>query len=318
MADADKGQSVEISAGDGGRVRPAAAADSGQGRYGQGPAAAQVAQFNTVMRGIYGKARKQLLAATRPVIVVAIGGEVTLLNADGNQETRTSVPPVFHTLKSVGHVVLGLVGAVVPALQGLPDGTGWKQDLKDVAAAIDALEPQLDGLGQTAEQAARQRQMLAAAKDYIATALQEPQPDRAAFTGLMDRIRPLWLADAADAGRMQMVELNRIVQGWRAAMPPEDWARLRVVVLGPRAPRANNAQTRYFARLLGERAPGERVIYAENLFEPAQGMSLLGGVVMDRALSSLVFGNAYRMEEDLMGFAAGGEIDLLLSAATAE
>ena len=112
------------------------------------------------MRGIYGKARNQLLAATRPVIVVTIGGEVTPPGADGREETRNAVPPVCHALKSVGHVVLGLVGAVVPALQ-------------------------------------------------------EPQPDRAAFTGLMDRIRPLWLADAADAGRMQMVELNRIVQGWR-------------------------------------------------------------------------------------------------------
>ena len=46
--------------------------------------------------------------------------------------------------------------------------------------------------------------------------------------------------------------------------------------------------------------------------------SVLGGVVMDRTLSGLVFGNAYRMEEDLMGFAAGSEIDLLLAAAAAE
>lgn len=284
--------------------------------YGSGPAAVEVDAFNSTMRRIYGEARGQLGAAARPVIVV--GGEVTLLTADGGRDSRSYTPPAYHRLKAVDHVVLGLVGAVTPALQGLEQGAGWRQDLEAIAAAIASLEPRLDGLGLTAEQEARQRRMLSEARDYIAATLSGTGPDRQSFVALMARIKPLWLADAADAARAQLRTLDTVVDGWRARLSPEEWERLHVVVTGPRNPRVGNLQAAYFVRLLGEHGTGGRVIYAENLFDEDSALGLLDVAIMDRALSSLVFGDRYRMEEDLLGFAAGNEIDLLLSGAAAE
>lgn len=299
----------------GGLLLPGVAA-ADDGPYGEGAAAAEVARFNDTMRRIYGDARSRLGSAARPVIFV--GGEAVLLTPDGRRESRSYTPAVYHRLKAVDHVVLGLVGAVAPALEGLGQGDGWRAELEAIAAAIDSLEPQLGGLGLAPEQEERQRRMLAEVRDYIAAARQAEAPSREAFTALMARIKPLWLADAADAARAQLRQLDAIVRDWRSRMSPGEWERLMVVVSGPRNPRVGNLQASYFVRLLGEPGTGGRVIYAENLFDEESALRLLDVTVIDRALSLLVFGDRYRMEEDLLGFAAGSELDQLLSGQAAE
>jgi len=288
---------------------PAMADSAGAGPY--GAATAEVERFNTSMRDLYGQARSAYATGTRPIIVVA-GDEVILVTEDGS-DARRYTPPEYHRMKAVSHLVLGLVGAVAPTLDGLPDAPDWREGLRTVATEIDALEPALADLGFEGEQEALFRNMLAEGRSYIAQAVELEQPDRAAFETLMARIKPTWLQAGMTATRTQLEMLDGIVRGWQAKMPGDVWARLHVLVTGPRNPRVNNVQTAYFLRLLGEREPGGRVLYTENIFDPDQAMQLLAAVLAERAVGSLVFGDPYRMEVDLLGFAAGAVLDELIS-----
>lgn len=271
----------------------------------------ELSRFNGEMRRIYASGRAALASEARPVILVA-GDEVTLITADGRDSQRY-IPPVYHKLKAVSHVVLGLSGAMAPVLQGGVPGTGWQTDLQSVDAAIVALQPRIGGLGLSAAQETRSRQVMADSRAFIAAALQAGTPDRAAFTALMARIKPLWLADVTDAAQAQLGRLDEIVDGWRAKLDPADWAAVHVLVTGPRNPRAGNLQVQYFLRALNEPQPGNRVIYTENLFAPEQAMDLFAVVVMDRAVSMLIFGDQFRMEEDLLAYAAGVVLDGLMT-----
>lgn len=288
---------------------------SAKGPYGEGEAAAELDRFNTAMRQLYGQARSAFGAATRPVIVV--GEEVTLHTADGS-ESRSYTPPAYHRAKAVSHLVLGLIGAVAPALEGMPEGAGWQQGLRRIAEEMDRLEPVLADLGFPPEEEALFRGMLAESRAFIRDSEAREHPDRAAFEGLMTRIKPAWLASAMTVTRAQLEGLDQVVRGWREAMPEEEWAKLHVLVTGPRNPREGNVQTAYFLRLLGERKEGGRVIYTESIFEPDQAMNLLAGMVIEREVGALVFGDPYRMDVDLLGFAAGIVLDEMLPARSAQ
>ncbi|MFC3229081.1 hypothetical protein ACFOGJ_17680 [Marinibaculum pumilum] len=294
-------------------VAGAGPASAAEGDGGAPAAMAQLDTFNKAMRGSYAAARTVLADASRPVILVG-GDTVVLMTADG-RDRRIYTPPLYHSLKAASHVVLGLTGAMAPALDGVSSGTGWQDALRRIDAEIAALQPHLDQLGLSTEQADRQKKIMARVRTYIAGALPQAAPDRAAFTALMAEIKPLWLADVADAARAQLTTLDGIVDEWRAAMDPADWDRLHVVITGVRAARAGNLQVQYFLRVLKERSPGDRVIYTENLFAPEAAMGLYAATIADRALSDLVFGDTFRMEHDLLGYAAGTILDDILSGA---
>ncbi|MEQ8349181.1 MAG: hypothetical protein RIB84_06920 [Sneathiellaceae bacterium] len=272
---------------------------------------AELSRFNVEMRKIYGEGRAALAAESRPVILLA-GDEVTLITARG-RDTQGYIPPIYHKLKAVSHVVLGLTGAMAPVLEGGVPGDGWQADLQRIDAAIATLLPQIGKLGLTPAQEERSRRVLTESQAFIAGALKEGQPDRQAFTALMARIKPLWLTDVMEAAQAQLGRLDEIVDGWRARLAPAEWATLHVLVTGPRNPRPGNLQVQYFLRALNEPEPGNRVIYTENIFAPEQAMDLFGVVVMDRAVSMLVFGDRFRMEEDLLAYAAGNVLDGLMS-----
>ena len=278
---------------------------------GQPAAIAQLNGFNGAMLKAYGDGRGQLAAARRPVILLA--GDDAILITDAGREARRYTPQIYHTLKSGSHVVLGLTGVMAPALEGLAGASDWRDGLRKIDAEIAALLPHSGDLGLSAAQAARQQEMMARVRAYIAAELPKAAPDRAAFVDLMAAIKPFWLADAADAARAQLVALHDIVDGWRTAMDPADWARLHVVVPGAPAARAGNLQVQYFLRMLGEPAPGNRVIYSENLFSEDRAMGVYAATLADRVLAGLVFGDAFRMDRDLLGFAAGSVLDDIMS-----
>ena len=272
-------------------------------------ALAAIDTFNQHMRQVYADTRSEMLAATTPVIIVGFD-TVTLLH-DGDRDEQPYTPAVYHQLKATSHMVLGMVGAVLPAVDG-PADTAWLSRLAEIRDQVDTLQPHIDALDFSAAQAARQHQLLDETRAFIDDTLAGDVLDRARLGDFLRETKPLWLANMTDAAVAQLDMLHAVVSDWREAMAPEDWERLYVMVLGPRMPRAEHLQTAYFRRLLGAYAEGERVIYAENMFDATSAHNLLGVIVIDRALSELAFGDPYRMDRDALGYAAQTYLDALL------
>ncbi len=271
-------------------------------------AVAALNEFNREMRALYANGRSVLLDATRPIILV--DSDIITLITDNQTYTETYTPPVYHHLKSVAHVILGLFGALLPAVEGV-DTSNWQSGLLAIDRQINRLKPHLRFVF-TPEQNAKQQRLLDLSSALIADLMRTNLLDRNNLIKQLTPIKLMWLASVDEAGKAQLDRLHAIVSAWRAQLSPEQWEKLYVVVLGPRTPRVNNLQAAYFARLLGQDELEDRVIYAENIFDMEQAMRLLGILIIDRKLSELTFEDKMRMDRDLLGNFAASYLDQLL------
>jgi phage/plasmid primase-like uncharacterized protein len=89
-------------------------------------------------------------------------------------------------------------------------------------------------------------------------------------------VAPLLLANATDAARAQIDGLHAAFEPWRKQLSAEEWARLYVLVLGSKMPRAGNLQFSCFTCAMGQEAIDKRLVYAEGIFTADGAKQLLG------------------------------------------
>lgn len=265
------------------------------------PAAeAALNDLNKAARAVYGAGKAKLLASTDPVVIVAF--DTLILRRDG-QETRIDfTPPIYDRLKSVAHVSLGLYGAFAPAV-GTSD-EGWRPAAAELRAKALAVRPVLERLDLTPAQIVRQRVLLDLSVDLIDRTSAAGRVERSTLVAYGRAVAPLLLANATDAARAQLDGLHAAFEPWRKQLPAEEWARLYVLVLGARMPRAGNLQFSYFTYAMGQEAVDKRLVYAEGIFTADGAKQLLGTLVIDRALADAYFDDPMRMDRDLLADAA--------------
>jgi hypothetical protein len=71
----------------------------------------------------------------------------------------------------------------------------------------------------------------------------------------------------------------------------------------------------YFARLLGEEGEGQRIVYAEAIFDESRALDLLGTRLIDTRIGTAFFEDASRMHRDLLSDAAREYLDEVLPRA---
>ncbi len=262
--------------------------------------------LNRTALGAYQQGRQTLLDRTSPIVVVAFD-ELALRR--GGVETRERfTPPLYHQLKSISHLALGIHGALRPSVarpvdQALRDRVASLRDKAGVVAG------RLGEIGLPPALVERQRRVLGMSLAFLDRVTAAGTVDEAAIQEYGRAVAPLLLANAADAARVQLDGLHAVVQRWRSQLTPDEWQRLYVVVLGAKTPRSGNVQFEYFAYALGRDAVDKRLIYAEGVFDVDGGLRLLATLVADRAAGRDVFGEEGRLERDFL--ADGAQAHLL-------
>ncbi len=279
----------------------AMSADGGDSEGDKAPAPDPLLELNRDFRAAYAHARQELLAKTGPVIIV-LGDDLALLRGGKRTQVR-AVPESYHTFKAVAHVPLGIY--VLLATPG--DGPIAEERLaafRGYLQRLDAAIKSVEGRGLPEAVLARQLKILLPSRQFLARVVEDR---RIKATDLLDFARtqaPLVLANAAAAARAQIDGVHKRVQAWRAEMTAAEWKALRVLVMGPPLPRKANVMTQYFARLLGEKGEGERILYTESVFEEARALTVLGTQLLDTQIGSAFFGDDQRMHRDLLGDSA--------------
>ena len=261
-------------------------------------------------RAFYGRGRAATLDRLDPVIVVEM--DKLVLKRGGKRAEATVIPPLYHRLKAVSHIPLALYVALAPHRDEPLDGEKLDQ-LRTFRARVEAVAVALEGSGFSPEQAARSRAIVQRSAAFLDGVLSSGRYDPAALVALTRSLGPLVLAHAADAAKAQIDAYHARVSAWRAEIPPSEWARLRVVVMGVQMPRRHNTAVQYFAKLLGLPGESRRLVYAEELpgaDEPG-AENLLATHQLDSELSSAFFADPERMEIDLLGNAAATYLDTL-------
>jgi hypothetical protein len=129
------------------------------------------------------------------------------------------------------------------------------------------------------------------------------------YSAYAQQVLPSILANVKLAGKLQVDHFEDVVTRWREEMGEEEWSRLYAVVGTAWAMRRENVHFQILAQMMGRDAVNDRLILAEHIEDVTEDdlLDLLGRIVNDRALSTLVFGKEYRMDVELMGESARAE-----------
>jgi hypothetical protein len=266
-------------------------------------------RVNGLFRAAYAEARAGEILRADPTLVVQFD-DLHLIRG-GAVRTDTFTPRVYHEYKAISHIPLAVYVVVAPGA-GQPLAESARRRLAELRAAADAAGKALPGRPNwPAAEIERHGRIVALALAFIDKAVAAGTVSAAEVTAFARAQRPLVMASADSAARLQLDGLHALVGRWRAEMGEAAWRRAYVVVLGPRQPRVGNLQYVYFVRALGPGAEGKRLFYAEGTFDRDGGQRLLGTILLDRGASVAFFADPVRLERDLLADGAARHLNRL-------
>jgi hypothetical protein len=290
------------------------------GKHGSSEMTAEerIAALDERFVSIYEATRARLVDAqkTRALIVVI---DDRMLLYHGGREPREITglrPPRYEKLKSLNHVPLaiycllqdGIGCGPLPrsALEALED---YRRQLAASAADFDTTPDVESGL------LAHRIEMCERALAFLDRVIAD---GRASRDALVDYCR----ANLADmnasflaATKVQLDACHDIMMTLKEEVfSAEDWADLRVVIIGPRMAHKDQNFLQYFARLLHTPMYADRrVVYFEGDGEEVdQALDLLGTTMLDFRAARVIFADDSRLHRDVLADATKDYLDALL------
>jgi hypothetical protein len=257
--------------------------------------------LNASVRKAYQRARVESLAKLGPVVLVN-GDSLVLIQ--GTVRTPSPIDSSrYHSLKTVAHAALGVFLILNGYdLERLPQPQ--QDELRQLRSLIPGAKAALAKYEFTDEQRRRQERILSECDAFINDVLFWQRSDPKELTEFCRKMRPLVLANAADAAKDQIDAFHKQMCDWKKQLTADEWRKLRVVIQGSQMPRKGNLAVQYFAKLLAESGEGPRIIYAEGLFETQSALNLLGTHILDSRVAQSFFNDSRRMDRDLLSDAA--------------
>ncbi len=252
--------------------------------------------------------RERALAGVGPVVLFD-GDEIVFRYGESRRASKIT-PALYTDLKSVSHVALGLAALLYPA-EDRPLDPARLFALKAYQGTINKAREAIRHRDFTKNQRQRQERLLADCGELLTEVLRDKKIDPKTVVPALRKLRlPLEL-NSAEATRAQIDSLHREMTAYRAKLSEEEWHQLRVIVQGSAMPRKRNMAVQYFARLLGEKGEGRRILYAEALYDETRALALLGTQLLDTQLGADVYDDPLRLHRDLLADATKGYLDEL-------
>jgi hypothetical protein len=129
---------------------------------------------------------------------------------------------------------------------------------------------------------------------------------RAAFAAEMG---PVLLRLTSAATQIQLRRLHEQTECAFATLAPQERAFVHVVVAGVHQARTRSLAMQYFQKRFGEPPGAERrVTYAEAVSTERAALELVGTQRLDRVIANAFFGDARRLQRDILGDAAAEQL----------
>lgn len=264
-------------------------------------------QMDKFFRSTYVQARDQTLRDTGPVIFVQ--SEDLILFYDG--KPIKSAPPLsdYRTLTTVSHLTLTIFLLLEPYGEG-PLSESRIDSLKTLQNLTKSMQSELsERLAENPDMVESQKRVIAKTLSLIKQIIAQKSWSTKDLDDFLDDVKPQILQNIKLAAKFRIDHFHRQIVIWKQNISTEDWDRLHVIVSGPAMPRKNNLAVQYFSKLLGVRGEGEKIIYAESVFQPTRAMQILGTNLLDAQIGEGYFGDPWRMHRDLLGNAAAVYLD---------
>lgn len=250
-------------------------------------------------------ARKLDLASGGPIILLRDGKLVLIRNK--SETTSEMILPRYDTLKVFAHMPVAIYLMLGPPGAGKLDAQRLQQ-LNNYRARIDRVEKQIDQIGLKGANLERQKQLLAASKQFLEKVIQQEQFSTEELHTFTRSMLPLIKANIAGAAASQLNAMHQQVMAWKKELTPEEWKKLRVSVKGAVLARDDNLAMQYFERLLHIKGAGMRLLYMERYVPPTPMLTLLATRSVDQGISIAFFDDPDRMFRDVLANAAAAHI----------
>lgn len=264
-------------------------------------ASADLKKVNAAVLAVYKSAKDREVARAGP-IVLWDGEELTFRYGTYRKVTQVT-PPIYHDLKSIAHLPMGVYALLVP------EGDGKLTDKKTFAinqflSTLKLARKAIKNRQLSKEQLIRQEKIIAGCEGVLNDVLKNKTIDTKAIVKSLSEQRPLLYANVNEAAKAQIDWLHHFMMNWKGKLTAAAWDRMIVIVQGSQMPRKDHLAVQYFSKLLKEKGEGKRIIYAEMLFDETKAVNLLGTKLMDTRVGADLFGDPLRMHRDLLGDAA--------------
>lgn len=251
---------------------------------------------NDLFHEAYGAVRDEVRSEVPTLLVL---GDELVLRARGERLNFSYHRPWFDRAKSAAHVAVALFALSCDESWSEASDKRLKALLSHARKAAEALErePSPSWSGELTD-------LLRTCWAFGETLPGGPQaaPGRDAFAR---EAGPRVLRITERATLEQIAGLDQAVDSALEQLSREELAQLQVVVVGDHQARARSLGMQYFQRRFREAEGAEdRVTYGENISSEAEALTLIGTKQLDKKIAVAFFGDAKRLQRDVLGDAA--------------
>ena len=230
-------------------------------------------EANQVFHERYGEQRDEL-ASNLPLLIL-LAPDV-ILSVDGTQRAHSFARDAFDLARSAAHIAVALFVSDSPRLSD-----SINRALKKLRGAE----------GELAQQTFVLLELCAEFVRHERSATRRADLARACGPEILK------LTELATAE--QLSALHQAVERALSELSPRQREQLHVVVAGDHQARRRSLGMQYFALRLDE----DRLIYGENIASVEEALKLVGTQRLDREIAQAFFGDAKRLQEDILGAA---------------
>lgn len=277
----------------------------------------QLAQLDQHFVDIYEAARTKVVERQKHEALIVIQDDDLLFYRTGHALERFPglMPPLYNKMKMLGHMSLG----AFCLLHGHVDREFPEVVLAEVESYRAAIEGAADALDTHEEAKAgilpEPSQIYPKVTAFLDTIITK----RSVSKSELDIFARSVAADIgpvlAAAARAQLDACNDIVTHIRnELLTPAQWAKLRVLVLGPYMARQGELFMQYFAEVLNTSQQGDRRVVYFDGDDLTDAFDRLGTTMLDAVASHAIFGERDRLHRDVLADATTRYLKSLASA----
>ncbi|MDB4946067.1 MAG: hypothetical protein JWP97_5601 [Labilithrix sp.] len=243
-----------------------------------------------------------------PPVLAVVGDELVVFHR-GGRRAHTFVPHASHVLKSAAHAPVALFLTLLRL--GTRSLAEARAKLEPLRARVAEARARAGDEGLEPEALADVERVLDVTGRFAERALSS-LPDREEQETYAREVGPTLLALTSHATKLQLASLDRIVDEVLATFTSDERRRLQVVVTGDHQARARNLAMQYFGKRLREpEGEPERVTYAEAVSTAEEAFALVGTRQLDAVVATAFFGDAKRLQQDVLGDAVAAQLEHL-------
>jgi|GEM_PF-4076239 len=275
-----------------------------------------LSDLDKAFRDAYSLAASQSLADLRTRVPVLVNrlGQIALYRPGVDQPDIFSMDMTLYLeARAIAHAAVALNARLAPFGLGPLDSKrlDW---IATYETLLTSAADELIRRGDIPDSLkAVQLDMLSTVRRFVQRIHQRGEVDQTLLDEMGAIVRPGIKRNLEAAAASQLEQFRAQIEQWKSGYPALAWDRAVVVIIGTHQARENYLQRQFFDWVLHDQpSKQERVIFAETLTRPpplerdpaADAIMLLAKVMLDKTISTSIFGDPLMLQSDVLGNAA--------------